>query len=41
MDVRSHSRETIAAGWGVYGIRDAIVFAVRFILALVPIAPFG
>lgn len=41
MDVWSHSREIAAAGWGVYGVRDAVVFAVGFILALVLIAPFG
>ncbi|MDV2985625.1 UNVERIFIED_CONTAM: hypothetical protein Q9R58_15030 [Methylobacteriaceae bacterium AG10] len=41
MDVWSHFRETAAAGWGVYGVRDAVVFAVGFIPAPVLIAPFG
>ncbi len=41
MDSRPHSNDPTASEWGAYGARDAIVFAVGFILALMLAAPFG
>jgi hypothetical protein len=35
------SRDAALVGWAAYGLRDAVVFTVGFILALVLAAPFG
>lgn len=41
MEFRFHPRDAASAEWAAYGVRDAIVFAVGFILALVLVAPSG